>query len=189
MTARAKKSLKFAAAAIFAAFLVAITVNAAVDYWMPQAGLKEPAMPSVTPPVDPAALQMPTTQPLPAAPLPEQDAAIPAEPQWNQPLFEPKFDGPGWTTPGGTRSGGTQGFATPDFSKVLNQFAPQSQVLPPSIEAPGSNPMPLSVRPIFGSKSGGTEGGALDAAGGLPGAATGAVNGAVSSPTSLLNKR
>jgi len=43
MTARTKKGLKLAAAAIFAALLVAITLNAAVDFWTPQAELKDPA--------------------------------------------------------------------------------------------------------------------------------------------------
>lgn len=77
MTQRAKRGLKFAAAAILAAFLVAITVNVAVDFWTPQAELKNPAPPkeAVALAIEPASLQMPpATQPLPAPPLPERPA-------------------------------------------------------------------------------------------------------------------
>jgi hypothetical protein len=193
MTQRAKTGLKLAAAAVFAALLVAITLNAAVDFWTPQAELKNPPAPvkeAVAPAVEPAALQVPlTAKPLPAPPWPEQPAAKQAQPQWNQPLFEPKFDGPG------ARSGGTQTFAAPDFSNVLNQYAPLGQVLPPSVSLPGSGPAPVSIRPIFGGKSGGVESGALDAAGGLAGTAgsvTGTagstVGGAASSAGSLLKR-
>src|SRR5437762_5239113 len=153
MTQRAKTGLKLAAAAIFAALLVAITLNAAVDFWTPQVGLNEPAAPAkdaVAPSND--SLQMPlATRPAPASLLPEQQAATPPPP-WNQPLFEPKFDGPGIAR--GNPQTGAQGFSAPDFSGALNQFAPFSQVLPPSVLAPGSDPAPVSIRPIFGGKSG-----------------------------------
>jgi hypothetical protein len=180
VTQRTKRGLKFAAAAILAALLVAITVNVAVDFWTPQAELKNPA-----PAIEPASLRMPpATQPLPAPPLPQQPAAVPAQPQWNQPLFEPKFDGPG-----AARGGSAQGFTAPDFSNVLNQYAPLGQVLPPSVSMPGSSPAPVSIRPIFNSKAGGVEGGALDAAGSLPGSAGSTVGGAVSGAGALLNRR
>src|SRR6185295_8170876 len=95
MTDRTKKGLKFAAAAIFALLLVAITINGAVDYWMPQADLKDPSL--LMPAPEPAALQIPEpARPLPST-LPEQPAATATQPPWNQPMFEPKFDGPGFT--------------------------------------------------------------------------------------------
>ena len=43
MTERTKRGLKLAAAAIFAALLVAITFNAAVDFWTPQAAPGDPS--------------------------------------------------------------------------------------------------------------------------------------------------
>lgn len=179
MTQRTKRGLKFAAAAILAALLVAITVNVAVDFWTPQAELKNPA-----PVIEPASLQMPpATQPLPAPPLPEWPAAA-VQPQWNQPLFEPKFDGPGFVR--GT--GGTQGFTAPDFSSVLNQYAPLGQVLPPSVSLPGSDPAAVSIRPLFGGKSGGVESDALGAAGGLTGTAGSTVGGVTSGAGSLLKR-
>ena len=180
MTQRAKRGLKFAAAAFFAALLVAITINAAVDSWTPQVELKNPpAFPKEA--VEPASLQVPlAARPLPAPPWPEQPAAKQAQPQWNQPLFEPKFDRPGVARSGG----GAQTFTAPDFSNVLNQYAPLSQVLPPSVSLPGSGPAPVSIRPIFGGKSGGVEGGALDAAGGLTGTAGSTVGGTVGGVTS-----
>lgn len=182
MTQRTKRGLKLAAAAIFAALLVAVTVNVAVDFWTPQAALNDPPKVAVAPAIEPAAIQMPATQPVPPPPSPERSTAL--QPQWNQPLFEPKFDGPGFV-----RGGGSAGFTAPDFSNVLNQYAPLGQVLPPSVSVPGSSPAAVSVRPIFGGKSGGVESGALDAAGNLSGAAGGAVGGAVSGAGSLLNKR
>ncbi len=187
MTQRAKRGLKFAAAAILAALLVAITVNVAVDFWTPQAELKNPAPPkeAVAPAIEPTALQIPQPKQLPAPPLPQQPAAVPAQPQWNQPLFEPKFDGPGAARNGG----GAQTFTAPDFSNVLNQYAPLGQVLPPSVSLPGSGPAPVSIRPLFGGKSGGVEGSALDAAGSLPGSAGSTVGGAVSGAGALLNRR
>jgi hypothetical protein len=184
MNHRTKRGLKLAAAAIFAALLVAITVNGAVDFWMPQAELKESSAPPVSP-AEPATLQMPlAAQPLPAAPLPQQPAAASAPPQWNQPLFEPKFDGPGFARNGG----GAQTFTAPDFSNALNQFAPLSQIQPPSLSLPGADPAPVSIRPIFGGKSGGVESGALGAAGNLPGAAGSTVGGAASGAGSLLKR-
>jgi hypothetical protein len=183
VTQRTKRGLKFAAAAFFAALLVAITINAAVDSWTPQVELKNPpAAPkeAAAPAIEPASLQVPlTARPLPAPPWPEQPAAKQAQPQWNQPLFDPKFDGPGL----GRNGGGAQTFTAPDFSKVLNQYAPLSQVLPPSV-SPGSGPAPVSIRPIFGGKSGGVEGGALDAAGSLAGTAGSTVGGTVGGVTS-----
>jgi hypothetical protein len=187
MNRRARKGLKLAAAAIFAALLVAITVNAAVDFWMPQAELKDTLAPpkeAAAQAIEPASLQNPlATRPLPAAPLSERTAAEAAQPQWNQLLFEPKFDGPGMAR------GSSQGFTAPDFSSVVNQYAPLSQVLPPSVSATGSDPLLVSVRPIFGGKAGGVESGALGAAGNLTGTAGGAVGGATSGAGSLLNKR
>jgi hypothetical protein len=106
------------------------------------------------------------------------------QPQWNQPLFEPKFDGPGVV-----RGGGSEGFTAPDFNNVLNQYAPLVQVLPPSVSLPGADPAPVAIRPIFGGKSGGVESGALGAAGSLSGTAGGAVGGTASGAGSLLNKR
>jgi hypothetical protein len=184
MTARTKKGLKLAAAAIFAALLVAITVNAAVDYWTPQADVKDPAMPAAVPAVELAPLQVPL-QPLPVVPLNEEAAATPGQP-WNQPLFEPKFDAPGAAR--SAPQGGAQGFTAPDFSHALNQFAPLSEVLPPSISAPGTDPTGISIRPIFNSKAGGVESGALGAAGSLPGTAGNAVGGATSGASSLLKR-
>src|ERR1700730_6394618 len=188
MNRRTKRGLKLAAAAIFAALLVAITVNAAVDFWMPQAELKESSQPPVSP-AEPASLQMPlAAQPLPAPPFPQQPAAASAPPQWNQPLFEPKFDGPGVAGSGVARGGGAlQTFTAPDFSNALNQFAPLSQVQPPSFSLPGADPAPVSIRPIFGGKSGGVESGALGAAGNLSGAGS-AVGGAASGAGSLLKR-
>jgi hypothetical protein len=183
MTHRTKRGLKLAAAAIFAALLVAITFNAAVDFWMPQAELKESSQPPVSP-AEPASLQMPlAAQPLPAAPLPQQPAAASAPLQWNQPLFEPKFDAPGFARGGGA----AQTFTAPDFSNALNQFAPLSQIQPPSLSLPGADPAPVSIRPIFGGKSGGVESGALGAAGNLSGAGS-AVGGAASGAGSLLKR-
>ena len=183
MTQRTKRGLKFAAAAFFAALLVAVTINAAVDSWTPQVELKNPPAPPKEA-VEPASLQVPlAARPLPAPPWPEQPAAKQAQPQWNQPLFEPKFDGPGVAPSGG----GAQTFTAPDFSNVLNQYAPLSQVLPPSVSL-GSGPAPVSIRPIFGGKSGGVEGGALDAAGGLTGTAGGTVGGVTSGAGSLLKR-
>jgi hypothetical protein len=187
MNRRTRKGLKLAAAVIFAALLVAITVNGAVDFWMPQAELKDPSEPTkeaAAPALESDSLQKPLAmQPLPAAPLSERTADV-AEPQWNQLLFEPKFDGPGVA-----RRGSSQGFTAPDFTSVLNQYAPLSQVLPPSVSATGSDPLLVSVRPIFGGKSGGVESGTLGAAGGLTGTAGSGVGGAVSGAGSLLNKR
>jgi hypothetical protein len=188
MNQRTKKGLKIAAAAIFAALLVAITFNVAVDFWTPQVEVKDPTAPSkeaTAPAIEPASLQMPlTAQPLPAPPFPEQPTAASAQPQWNQPLFEPKFDGPGATRSGGS----TQGFAAPDFSSVLNQYAPPSQVLPPSLSVTGPAPAPVSIRPILDTKAGGMDGGALGVAGNLPGVGS-TVSGAASGAGSLLNKR
>jgi hypothetical protein len=114
MNLRTKRGLKFAAAAVFAALLVAVTVNVAVDFWMPQAELNDPPKVAVAPAIEPAAIQMPpVTQPVPLPPLPERSTAV--QPQWNQPLFEPKFDGPGVV-----RGGGSAGFTAPDFNNVLN---------------------------------------------------------------------
>ncbi len=187
MNRRERKGLKLAAAAIFAALLVAITVNAAVDFWMPQAELKDtPAPPkeAAAQAIEPASLQNPlATRPLPAAPLSERTAAEAAQPQWNQLLFEPKFDGPG------VARGSSQGFTAPDFSSVVNQYASLSQVLLPSVSATGSDPLLVSVRPILGGKAAGVESGALGAAGNLTGTAGGAVGGATSGAGSLLNKR
>ena len=186
MTERSKRGLKLAAAAIFAALLVALTVNVAVDFWTPQAELSDPPKAAVAPAVEPAAMQMPAiTQPLPPPPSPERSTAV--QPPWNQPLFEPKFDGPGAAR--GGPQGGSQTFTAPDFSNALNQYAPLGQVLPPSVSLPGSDPAAVSIRPIFGGKSGGVESGALGAAGSLPGTAGGAVGGAVSGAGSVLNKR
>ena len=183
MNHRTKRGLKLASAAIFAALLVAITVNGAVDFWMPQAELKESSAPPVSP-AEPASLQMPlAAQPLPAPPWPQQPAAASTPPQWNQPLFEPKFDGPGFTRGGGA----AQTFTAPDFSKALNQFAPLSQIQPPSLSLPGADPAPVSIRPIFGGKSGGVESGVLGAAGNLSGAGS-AVGGAASGASSLLKR-
>ena len=186
MTERTKKGLKLAAAAIFAALLVAITLNAAVDFWTPQAELKGPPAPvkeAAAPAIEPAAPL--TARPLPAPPWPEQPAAKPAQPAWNQPLYEPKFDGPGTARNG--PQGGAQGFAAPDFSSTLNQFAPLSQVLPPSVSATGSDPTGISIRPLFGGKSGGVDS-ALGTAGSLTGTAGGTVGGATSSAGSLLKR-
>jgi hypothetical protein len=184
MTQRTKRGLKLAAAAILAALLVALTVNVAVDFWTPQAELKDPPAPSkeaVAPAIEPTALQMPLAQP-PAPPLPQQPAAASTQP-WNQPLFEPKFDGPG-----AARSGGSaQSFTVPDFSNTLNQL-PLSQVLPPSVSTPGSDPTGISIRPILGTKSGGTDSGALGAAGGIISGAGSAVGGATSGASSLLKR-
>jgi hypothetical protein len=185
MNRSTQRGLKIAAAAIFAALLVAMTVNVAVDFWTPQAELNEPPKVAVAPAIEPAAMQVPaTTQPLP--PPPERSMAV--EPQWNQPLFEPKFDGPGFV-----RGTGSAGFTAPDIGNVLNQYAPLGQVLPPSVSLPGSAPAAVSIRPIFGGKSGGVESGAMDTAGSLSGTAGGAVSGpvggAVSGAGALLNKR
>jgi hypothetical protein len=181
MKQRTKNSFKYAAAAIIAALLVAITVNGAVDFWMPQADLKAPPKEAAVPAIEPAALQMPLAkQPLPPA-LPERPPAA-AQPQWTQPLFDPKFDGPG------IARGGSQNFTAPDFSNVLNQYAPLGKVLPPSLSVTGSDPAAVSIRPIFNSKAGGVEGDALGAAGSLPGVGN-ALGGAVSGAGSLLNKR
>lgn len=182
MNLRTKRGLKFAAAAVFAALLVALTVNVAVDFWIPQAELSDPPKVAVVPAIKPAAIQMPATQPLPPPPSPERSTAV--QPQWTQPLFEPKFDGPGIA-----RGPGSAGFTAPGFSNVLNQYAPLGQVLPPSVSLPGSSPAAVSIRPIFGGKSGGVESGVLDAAGNLSGTAGGAAGGAVSGAGSLLNKR
>lgn len=183
MNRRTKTGLKLAAAAIFAALLVAITVNAAVDFWMPQVELKESSQTPVSP-AEPASLQMPlAAQPLPAAPLPQQPAAASAPLQWNQPLFEPKFDGPGFTRNGGA----AQTFTAPDFSNALNQFAPLSQIQPPSLSLPGADPALVSIRPIFGGKSGGVESGVLGPAGNLSGAGS-TVGGAASGASSLLKR-
>jgi hypothetical protein len=185
MKQRMKNGLKFAAAAIFAALVVAITVNGAVDFWMPQTELKDSAPPkeAAVPAIEPAALQMPLAkQPLPPPPLPGRPAAATTQPQWSQPLFDPKFDGPG------IARGGPQNFTAPDFSNVLNQYAPLGKVLPPSLSVTGSDPAAVSIRPLFGGKSGGVEGGALDAAGSLPGAAGGAVGGVTSGASSLLKR-
>ena len=187
MTERTKKGLKLAAAAIFAALLVAITLNAAVDFWTPQAELKDPPAPvkeAAAPAIEPAAPL--TARPLPAPPWPEQPAAKSAQPAWNQPLYEPKFDGPGTARNG--PQGGSQGFAAPDFSSTLNQFAPLSQVLPPSVSATGSDPTGISIRPLFGGKSGGVESGALGAAGGTLSGAGSTVSGATSGASSLLKR-
>ena len=175
MTARARRGLKLAAAAALAALLVALTVNVAVDFWTPQAELKVPAAPAATPAVEPAALQVPAPmQPLPPPPLPQQPAAAP-QPQWNQPLFEPKFDRPVFTR----GASGGQAFTVPDFSSVLNQSAPLTQVLPSSISL-SPDPAPVAIRPIFGSKSGGMESGALGTVGGVVSGAGGTVSGATS---------
>jgi len=183
MNQRTERSLKFAAAAIFAALIVAIAVNGAVDFWMPQTELKDAPAPlneAVAPAIEPVTL---ATQPLPAPPLPGQPTSASAQPSWNQQIFEPKFDGPGFA-----RGGRSQGFTIPDFSNVLNQYAPLSQVLPPSVSTPGFDPAPISIRPIFNSKAGGVEGGALGAAGNLSGAGN-AIGGTVSGVGPALNKR
>ncbi len=182
MNLRTKRGLKFAAAAIFAALLVAITVNVAVDFRTPQADLNDPPKVAVAPAIEPAAIQLPATQPVPLPPSPKGSTAV--QPQWNQPLFEPKFDGPGFV-----RGTGSAGFTAPDIGNVLNQYAPLGQVLPPSVSVPGADPAPVAIHPIFGGKSGGVESGTLGAAGNLPGTAGGAVGGAVSGAGSLLNKR
>src|SRR5258706_11287239 len=92
MNRSTQRGLKIAAAAIFAALLVAMTVNVAVDFWMPQAELNDPPKVAVAPAIEPAAIQMPaTTQPLP----PPSERSMAAQPQWNHPIFAPKFDWPG----------------------------------------------------------------------------------------------
>jgi hypothetical protein len=115
--------------------------------------------------------------------LPQQPTAASAPLPWNQPLFEPKFDGPGFARNGG----GAQTFTAPDFSNALNQFAPLSQIQPPSLSLPGADPALVSIRPIFGGKSGGVESGVLGATGNLSGAGS-AVGGAASSAGSLLKR-
>ena len=180
MNHHTKRGLKFAAAAIFAALLVAITVNVAVDFWTPQAELNDPPKVAAAPAIEPAAMQMPATT-LPLPPPPERSTAV--QPQWNQPLFEPKFDGPGFV-----RGTGSAGFTAPDIGNVINQYAPLGQVLPPSVSLPGADSIPV-VRPIIGGKSGGVESGVMGTAGSLSGTAGGAVGGATSGAGSLLNKR
>jgi hypothetical protein len=181
MNLRTKMGLKLAAAAIFAALLVAMTLNVAVDFWTPQAELNEPPKVALAPAIEPTAIQIPpATQPLP----PEQPTAV--QPPWNQPLFEPKFDGPGAARSG--PQGGSAGFTAPDFSNALNQYAPLGQVLPPSVSMPGADSVPV-IRPIIGGKSGGVESGVMGTAGSLSGTAGGAVGGATSGAGSLLNKR
>jgi hypothetical protein len=168
--------------------LVAITFNAAVDFWTPQAELKDLVAPkeAVAPAIEPTSLQVPlATRPLPAPPLPQQPATASAQPQWNQPLFEPKFDGPAAARSSG---GGAQTFSAPDFGKALNQFAPLSQVLPPSVSVPGSDPTGISIRPIFSGKSGGVESGGLGDAGGVVSGAGSTVGGAASSANTLLKR-
>jgi len=181
VTARARRGLKLAAAAVLAALLVALTVNVAVDFWTPQAEVKAPSAPAATPAIEPAALQVPAPM-QPPPPLLQQPAAAP-QPQWNQPLFEPKFDGPGSTR----GASGGQAFTVPDFSSVLNQSAPLTQVLPPSISL-SPDPAPVAIRPIFGSKSGGVESGALGTVGGIVSGAGGTVSGATSGASSLLKR-
>jgi hypothetical protein len=188
MDQRTKKGLKLAGAAIFAALLVAFTVNAVVDFWLPQADLKDAVAPkeAVVPAIEPTSLQIPfAKQPSPPSPLPQTPATA-SQPQWNQPLFEPKFDGSASTRSSG---GGAQTFSAPDFSKALNQFAPPLQVLPPSISVTGRDPASVAIRPIFGSKAGGTEGDALSAAGNITGTAGNTVGGVTSGAGALLNKR
>ena len=185
MSENAKRNLKIAAGVAVAVLLIAITVNGAVDFWSPQVEVKTLAAPSA-PPVEPAALQMPpVSQPLPAAPLTEREAST--EPQWKQPLFEPKFDVPNYA-PAGRPGGGAQGFAIPDFSSTLNQFAPPSQVLPPLVSTPGSDPAVVSIKPIFNSKSGGVDSGIGGAAGNVPGTVGNAVGGVTSGAGSLLKR-
>ena len=166
--------------------------NGAVDFWMPQAELKDtPAPPkeAAAPAIEPALLQMPPAmQPLPAPPLPRQQTAASTPPPWNQPLFEPRFDGPGVAGSGVARGGAAQTFTAPDFSNALNQFAPLSQIQPPSLSITGADPAPVSIRPIFGAKSGGVESGVLGATGNLTGTAGGAVGGATSGAGSLLRR-
>jgi len=183
MTESAKRNLQIAAGAVVAAILVAITVNSAVDFWSPQVNLKTPPAPAV-PAVEPAALQIPpASQPLPAAPLIEREAS--AQPQWNQPLYEPKFDLPNYAR-GGPH--GSQGFAVPDFGSAVNQFAPPSQVLPPLVSTPGSDPAVVSIKPIFNSKAGGVDSGIAGAAGNVAGSVGNTVGGATSGAGSLLKR-
>jgi hypothetical protein len=176
MTTRTKRNLKLAAAAILAAFLVALTVNVAVDFWMPQVAVKAPA-----PAVEPAALQLPPPAP-PVAPMPKEAAADPAP--WNQPLFDPKFGGPGIARSGG---GAPPSFAAPNLGNILNQAMPLTQVSPPSFAAPGADPAIVSIRPIFNGKAGGVEGGAGTLGGALS-TGSGTVSGATSGAGSLLKR-
>jgi hypothetical protein len=189
MNQRTKKGLKLAAAVAFAVLLVAITFNVAVDFWTPQAELKDPVAPkeAVSPAIEPTSLQVPlATRPLPAPPLPQRPTTASAQPPWNEPLFEPKFDGPAAAR---GSSGGAQTFSAPDFGKAaLNQFAPLSQVLPPSVSVPGSNPTGISIRPIFSGKSGGVESGGLGAADGVVSGTGSTVSGAASSASTLLKR-
>jgi len=61
-------------------------------------------------------------------------------------------------------------------------------VLPPSVSATGSDPTGISIRPLFGGKSGGVESGALGAAGGALSGAGSTVSGATSGASSLLKR-
>lgn len=188
MTVRTKRTLKIAAGAIVAALLIAFTVNVAVDFWTPQAELKSPAVrEAIVAPVEPSTLQVPKPAEPPAAPVLQQSTVAPAQP-WDQPLFDPKFDGPGLPR----NSGSKQNFSLPDFSSALNPSVPLPQVAPPSFATPGSEPKVISIRPIFNSKAGGVESGAGGVAGdalsGASGAVSGTVGGATSGASSLLKR-
>ncbi len=165
--------LKLAAIGICVALLLAVTVNVVADFWVPQIDLKKTAMP----PEEAVLLISPAQQQsLPQSfSLPEQQASAPAQPQWNLPLFELKFD-----LPAMSRSSSMEAV---DFSRALGPNAALPQVLPPAL--PGSDPAPaISFRPIFGSKAGGLEGTGLGAAGNLPG--VGAASVATGTASSLL---
>jgi hypothetical protein len=176
MNQHTKRRLHIAAAAILAALLVALTVNVAVDFWTPQADLR-PAQEAAVAPVDPATLNVPKPSETPAAPMPQQSVA-PAQP-WNQPLFDPKFDGPG--LPGGKQ----QSYSAPDFSNALNPSIPLPQVSPPSVATQTAEPNVISIRPIFNSRAGGVDSGAV---GGVLSGAGGTVGGATSGASSLLKR-
>jgi hypothetical protein len=172
MSRFSSRALKLTVAGICTALLLAVTVNVVADFWTPRTELKEPASP-----IKESAMQIAPMQPQTApqiAPLNEQQVSAPAQWQWNEPLFEPKFD----FSPTDRRGSAF----TIDFNRATNPNAILPQVLPPAL--PNSDPSPaISFRPIFGSKAGGVGGVATD----LP-SVGGTTSGAAATAGSLLKR-
>lgn len=169
------RTLKLAAAGIGALLLLAVTINVVADFWTPPIELKEPALPVETP-----VMQIPPSQPqnVPEVVPPiEQQTSVPAQWQWNQPLFVPKFD-----LPAASRGGSVSAI---DFSRATSPGLSLPEVLPPSLPDSGAAPG-ITFRPIFGSKAGGVEGTALGAANSL---GVGNATGSAASTASSLLKR
>ena len=170
------RTLKLAAAGIGVLLLLAVTINVVADFWTPPIELREPPLP-----VEKSVLQIPQVPPqrMPdVVPLNEQQTSASPQWQWNQPLFEPKFDLPPTTRESSVR--------TLDFSRASSPNANLPEILPPAL--PGSDPARgITFRPIFGSKAGGVEGTALGATNNLPGVGS-TTGGAAATAGSLLKR-